>query len=124
MENRTLIAIPLMMGLVLLTMGCSPIFAPKKSVHVTPETATLTAIGATVQFVATLNGERFGGFVWDSSEEDVATVATVEFVTDLGGMSSGGLATAVANGSTSICAYTVALFSSSRGCATLTVAIP
>ncbi len=116
MENRTLIAIPLMMGLGLLTMGCAPdpIFGPKKSIHVTPETATLTAIGATVQFVATLDGERFGGFVWDSWEEDVATVATVDLR---------GLATAVANGSTRICAHTVG-FLSSIGCATLTVAIP
>ncbi len=112
MENRTLIAIPLMMGLVLLTMGCDPIFGPKKSIHVTPETATLTAIGATVQFVATLNGERFGGFVWDSWERDVATV------------DSDGLATAVANGSTSICAHTGGWIGSSGGCATLTVAIP
>ena len=58
-------ALLFMMGLVLLTMGCGdPIFGPKdNSIHVTPETATLTAIGATVQFVATLNGERFGGFV-------------------------------------------------------------
>ncbi len=105
-------ALLLMMGLVLLTMGCGdPIFGPKDSIHVTPQTATLTAIGATVQFVATLNGERFGGFVWDSSERDVATV---DF---------GGLATAVANGSTRICAHTVA-FLSSIGCATLTVAAP
>ena len=120
MKTRTLIAIPLMMGLVLLTMGCGdPIFGPKKSIHVTPETATLTAIGATVQFVATLDGERFGGFAWSSSEKDVATVATVT------GRPYGGpvLATAVANGSTYICAGTVG-FLSSRGCARLTVAIP
>lgn len=107
MKTRTFLAIPLM-------MGCHEIFGPSDSIHVTPETATLTAIGATVQFVATLNGETFGGFVWDSSEEDVATVAYLD---------SGGLATAVANGSTRICAHTVSLLSS-VGCATLTVAIP
>ena len=115
MENRTLTAIPLMMGLVLLTMGCDyDLFGPKHSIHVTPETATLTAIGATVQFVATLDGER-RGFLWSSWEEDVATVTTVNL---------GGLATAVANGSTSICAHTVGFIGSSVGCATLTVAAP
>ncbi len=124
MENRTLIAIPLMMGLGLLTMGCGePIFGPKDSIHVTPETATLTAIGATVQFVATLNGERFGGFVWDSSERDVATVATVDSGGNIQEGGGHGLATAVANGSTRICAHTVSLLGST-GCATLTVAIP
>ncbi len=106
-------AMPLIVSSLLLTMGCGePIFGPKDSIHVTPETATLTAIGATVQFVATLNGERFGGFVWRSSEEDVATV------------DDDGLATAVANGSTSICAHTVGFIGSSVGCARLTVAIP
>ena len=112
MKTGTLIAIPLMMGLILLTMGClDPIFGPRDSIHVTPETATLTAIGATVQFVATLNGGRFGGFGWDSWERDVATV------------DSDGLVTAVANGSTSICAHTVGILGQ-IGCARLTVAIP
>ena len=118
MENRTLIAIPPMMGLVLLTMGCGdsilgPTLGPTKSIPVTPKTATLTAIGATVQFVAKRSNGMFRGFVWDSWERDVATV------------NSDGLATAVANGSTSICATTVGGFTrSSIGCATLTVAIP
>ena len=124
MENRTLIAIPLIVGLVLLTMGCDPIFGPQKSIHVTPETVTLTAIGATVQFVATLDGERFGGFVWDSWERDVATVATVDSGGNIREGGGHGLATAVANGITRICAHTVGFIGSSIGCARLTVAIP
>jgi uncharacterized protein YjdB len=112
MKTRTCIAMPLMMGLALLPIGCgNSLSGPNDSVHVTPEAATLRAIGATVQFVATVNGGGFGGFVWDSSEEDVATV------------DSGGLATAVANGSTRICAHAVSLLSSVV-CATLTVVIP
>ncbi len=124
MENRTLIAIPLMMGLVLLTMGCGDsILGPTKSIPVTPKTATLTAIGATVQLVAKWSNGMFGGFVWDSWEEDVATVATVDSGGNIREGGGHGLATAVANGSTSICAHTVG-FIRSGGCATLTVAIP
>ena len=71
-----------------------------------------------------MNGERFGGFVWDSSEEDVATVATVDSGGNIREGGGHGLATAVANGITRICAHTVGFIGSSIGCARLTVAIP
>ena len=114
MKTRTLIAIPPMMGLVLLTMGCAPdlSFGPEGSIEVSPKNATLTAIGATVQFYAREGGRTFGK-VWYSTEQDVATVEE-----------SSGLATAVANGSTSICTHTGGFLGAKQGCATLTVAIP
>jgi len=98
MNHRVL---PLIIGLLLLPMGCGDSTGPKlASVVVSPATVTLTAIGGTVQFTAVgraLNGNAIvsGGFVWSSSDPQVATVGE-----------SSGLATAVANGSTMISAGT------------------
>lgn len=87
--------------------------APKAvaSVQVTPNTRTLTAIGATQQFQATArdaDGATISGksFTWASSSPAVATV------------SSTGLATAATNGSTTITATTDGV----SGDASLTVA--
>jgi len=84
---------------------------PVASVQVTPNTHTLTAIGATQQFQAvakdadgaTLSGKSF---TWASSSPPVATV------------NSAGLATAVTNGSSTITATTAGV----SGDAALTVA--
>ena len=109
---------PLIIGLLLLPMGCGDSTGPKlASVVVSPATVTLTAIGGTVQFTAVgrdLNGNAIvsGGFVWSSSNPQVATVGE-----------SSGLATAVANGSTMISAGSPSLLGQSVS-ATLTVAAP
>ncbi len=109
---------PFIIGLLLLPMGCGDSTGPLiATLVVSPATVTLTAIGGTVQFTAVgrdLNGNAIvsGGFVWSSSNPQVATVG--EF---------SGLATAVANGSTMISAGTPSLLGQSAS-ATLTVAAP
>ena len=113
MNRRVL---PLVIGLLLLPMGCGDSTGPLiATLVVSPATVTLTAIGGTVQFTAVgrdLNGNAIvsGRFVWSSSNPQVATVG--EF---------SGLATAVANGSTMISAGTPSLLGQSAS-ATLTVA--
>ena len=114
MKNRTLFqtprpyaarmnrrsALPLIIGFLLLPMGCvfgdstGPDFA---SLDISPTTATLTVIGDTVRFTAVSRdseGDVTGagaGVVWYSSDPDVVSV----------GINSG-LATAVANGTATI----------------------
>jgi len=108
----------LLASALLLPLGCGDSTGPKlASVVVSPATVTLTAIGGTVQFTAVgrdLNGNAIvsGGFVWSSSNPQVATVGE-----------SSGLATAVANGITMISAGTPSLLSQSAS-ATLTVDAP
>ena len=108
----------LLASALLLPLGCGDSTGPMlASVVVSPATVTLTAIGGTVQFTAVgrdLNGNAIvsGGFVWSSSNPQVATVGE-----------SSGLATAVANGITMISAGTPSLLSQSAS-ATLTVAAP
>jgi uncharacterized protein YjdB len=87
---------------------------PVASVQVTPSTHRLTAIGATQQFQAvakdadstTVSGKTF---TWASSQTNVATIDV-----------SSGIATAVADGSTTIWATTDGV----SGTASLTVATP
>ena len=118
--NRHLL--PLLIGLLLLPMGCVDL-GPESgvdTVDVSPTTATLTAIGTTVQFNAVARdseGNRIidAGLHWVSSNEGVATV------------DQNGLATAVANGTTSIRAGPSFLFGFSAthsGSASLTVVVP
>ncbi len=90
------------------------------TLDVRPATATLTAIGGTVQFRAfsldsdgNVTGGGGLGYIWSSSHPNVATV---DWET--------GLATAVANGSTMISAGTPSLIGGQSGSATLTVAAP
>ncbi len=114
MKNRTLFqtprpyaarmnrrsALPLIIGFLLLPMGCvfgdstGPYFA---SLDISPTTATLTAIGDTVRFTA-VSRDSVGAVtgagalvVWYSSDPKVVSV----------GINSG-LATAVANGTTTV----------------------
>ncbi len=115
MKNRTLFqtprpyaarmnrrsALPLIIGFLLLPMGCGDFLGPEPgsvaTVDVSPTRATLTAIGDTVRFTAVSRdseGDVTGagaGVVWYSSDPEVATV----------GINSG-LATAVTNGTTTI----------------------
>ena len=115
MNRRVMLFI---ISLLLLPMGCGDSTGPSiATLVVSPATATLSVIGGTVQFTAVgrdLNGNAIaaGGFVWSSSDPQVATVGE-----------SSGLATAVANGSTMISANTPSLLGQS-GSATLTVAAP
>jgi len=120
MENRTLPRwLLLIFGLLLLPTGCvdlGPSPGSVATVDVSPTTATLTAIGATVQFIAVARdseGNRIddASFRWVSNEG----VATVDYIN--------GLATAVANGIASICTERLS-FLARTGCATLTVAAP
>ena len=115
--------LPLLIGSLLLPMGCvdlGPEWGPVATVDVSPKTVTLTAIGATVQFNAVARdseGNRIidAVLVWVSSSVGVATV------------DRNGLATAVANGTTSITAAPPFLsgFSVTRsGSAPLTVVVP
>ena len=109
----------LLASALLLPLGCGDSTGPKlASVVVSPATVTLTAIGGTVQFTAVgrdLNGNAIvsGGFVWSSSNPQVATVGE-----------SSGLATAVANGTTIIRALIACGDGRCEGSATLTVAAP
>ena len=118
MENRTLIAIPLIIGSLLLPLGCGDSTGPMlASLEVSPTTATLTVIGDTVRFTAVardLEGNVSGaGWTWLSSNPQVATVG--EF---------SGLATAVANGTTLIRPLIACGDGRCEGSATLTVAAP
>ena len=123
MKKRTLPScLLLIFGLLLLPTGCVDFGILESEpgslarVDVSPETATLTAIGATVQFTYVARdseGNRINARLsWASSNEGVATV-------DL----TGGLATAVANGTTVISASNLSFLGRS-GSATLTVAVP
>ncbi len=109
---------PFIIGCLLLPMGCGDSTGPSiATIVVSPETTTLEVIGGTVQFTAVgrdLNGNTIqtGGFVWSSSDLQVATVDEIS-----------GLATAVANGSTMISAGTPSLLGQSVS-ATLTVSAP
>ena len=140
MKNRTLFqtprpyaarmnrrsALPLIIGFLLLPMGCvfgdstGPDFA---SLDISPTTATLTVIGDTVRFTAVSRdseGDVTGagaGVVWYSSDPDVVSV----------GINSG-LATAVANGTATIFAefpsfagFSDCYWGGCQGGATLTV---
>ena len=122
MKKRTLPSwLLLIFGLLLLPMGCVDL-GPESgvdTVDVSPTTATLTAIGATVQFNAVARdseGNRIidAGLSWVSSNEGVATV------------DKNGLATAVADGTTSISAGPSFLFGfnvTHSGSASLTVVV-
>jgi uncharacterized protein YjdB len=81
------------------------------TVSVTPDSPTITAIGATQQMTATAkdaSNNTLSGvtFTWSSSDETKATV------------NASGLVTAVANGTTSVCATAPG---GAQGCTTVTV---
>ena len=115
MNRRTML---FTIGLSLLPAGCGDSTGPSiATLEISPASATLVAIGGTVQFTAVprdVAGNLIpsGGFVWLSSNVQVATVNEAR-----------GLATAVANGNASISASSPSLLGQS-GSATLTVTIP
>ena len=137
MKNRTLAtswmnrrAFPLLMGLLLLPMGCGEDLTGLDcaSLDVSPAMATLRVIGDTVRFTAVSRdseGNATGlAIVLSSSNVQVATVEAV--YTPVG---SSVLATAVGNGTTIIRAVIPGGFGIGcggvvEGSATLTVATP